>query len=81
MTTELAAKSHVYFDSSIDTSFIFGRSINRLLITVESGTVRISFDGGDNHMALAVGTHQLDVYQARIQFTGGGTFSGYGISL
>lgn len=80
MTTTLDGKTYAYFDDS-DDHFIFTRPVNRLYISVESGSVGLSLDGGDNFMSLPVGLHELNVYIYQIYFSGAGTFSGFGVSL
>jgi len=83
MAVDIAGSAHMYFDSTMDDGygFRFARPINRLILTVVSGTVNLSLDGGSNFMALVVGTHQLEIYNYKIVFSGGGVYSGFGISL
>jgi hypothetical protein len=81
MAVDLPKAPYAYFDNSMGLEFNFPRPINRLIITVVSGTVELSLDDGTNYMPLVVGTHQLDIYRYSLKFQGGGTFAGFGVSL
>ena len=75
------AVSHQHFSGSNSDSVIFARTVNNLLLTT-TGTISVSFDGGDNYMVIAAGTYQFNyIWSKTLFFSGSGTWSGCGISL
>jgi hypothetical protein len=79
--TQIDSSSTMYFDNTMDADITFSRPINKLLLTVVSGTVNLSLDNGANFMNIVVGTYQFDVHEHRIDFSGGGVYSGFGLSF
>lgn len=84
----LDAASHMHFSSTGAGSVQFGdpsemipRTLTSLIVTASGGSTTISFDGGQNFMALTDGTYQfMYPHVAKIYF-GAGTWSGVGISV
>lgn len=85
----LAGSGHMHFSGSGAGSIRFGRRDDRLprvvtqlyLTTATDGTT-ISFDSGNNFMALAAGTHTFPYpHTHEIYFGGTGDWSGVGISV
>lgn len=72
--------AHSFFSGTGANTVIFRRPINKLIITI-TGTVNMSLDNGTNFMPMTAGTYELSLYRAQIDFSGGGTYSGFGISL
>lgn len=79
-TINAPAVSHAFFSGTGDNTIIFLRPINKLIITT-TGTVNMSLDNGTNFMPLTAGTYEFALHRLRIDFSGGGTYSGFGISL
>jgi len=71
-------KSAQFFSGTGANTIIFGRSINRLLITT-SGSVSMSYDGVD-FLPITAGTYEFNLRAAKLYFSGGGTYSAFGLA-
>lgn len=72
--------AHSFFTGTGANTVIFARPINKIILTV-TGVVNMSLDTGANFMLVTPGTYEFSFYRAQVDFTGAGTYTGYGISL
>lgn len=85
--TTLPASGHMMFSGSGARKIKFGGTDRRLprvvthLYITTSGSATISFDGGQNYMDLADGTHVFPYPHVAEVVFGQGTWSGVGISI
>ena len=79
-TINCPAVSHAFFSGTGENTVKFFRPVNILIVTV-TGSVNMSLDSGTNFMPLTAGTYQLTVDKQRIDFSGSGSYFGFGISL
>lgn len=71
---------HMHFSSTGAGAVPFQRLITHLYVTASGGSTTISFDGGNNFMALADGTHVFPYPNVKTVHFGAGTWSGCGVS-
>lgn len=83
----LNGSGHMHFSGTGAQKVRFGKTSDRLprvvthLYVTTSGSATISFDGGQNFMALTDGTHVFPYPHISEVSFGAGTWSGVGISV
>ena len=80
MVINPAKSGHQHFSGSGANIVVFERSINRLLITVDSATT-LSFDRGANYMTMTAGTYDLQLGSMSELYIGAGVWSGMGLAI
>lgn len=81
MTATTFNGAHQHFSGTAVGDVAFPRAVSQLILTT-TGTVNISFDGGNNFMAITAGTYNFNyIWVKALFFTGSGTWQGCGIAV